>query len=102
MEAEKPAAKRPRTKYDAAFRAEVVRRVTQDGQAAIRVAQALGMSEALLGRWVRVARVQAARPAGNETLEQENKHLRAQLARAEMERDILKKALTIFSQPTGR
>ena len=102
MEAEKPAAKRQRTKYDAAFRAEAVRRVTQDAQAATRVAQALGMSEALLGRWVRAARAQAARPAGSEALEQENKHLRAQLARAEMERDILKKALTIFSQPTGR
>jgi transposase len=53
MEAEKPTGKRPRTKYDAAFRAEVVRRIMQDGQAATRVAQALGMSDALLGRWVR-------------------------------------------------
>jgi len=102
MEAEKPAGKRQRTKYDAAFRAEAVRRVLQDEQAATRVAQALGMSEALLGRWVRATRAQAARPAGSEALEQENKHLRVQLARAEMERDILKKALTIFSQPTGR
>jgi transposase len=50
------------------------------------------VSEALLGRWVRAARVQqAARPAGSEDLEQENKQLRAHLARAEMERDILKK-----------
>jgi transposase len=102
MEAAKPAGKRPRNKYDAAFRLEAVRRVSQDGQAATRVAQALGMSEAVLGKWVRAARAQAARPAGSEALEQENKHLRAQLARAEMERDILKKALTIFSQPTGR
>jgi transposase len=102
MEAEKPAAKRHRSKYDAAFRTEAVRRVTQDGQAATRVAQALGMSEAGLGKWVRAARTHAARPAGSEALEQENKQLRAQLARAEMERDILKKALTIFSQPTGR
>jgi transposase len=90
MEAEKPAGKRPRNKYDAAFRTEVVRRVTQDGQAATRVAQALGMSEALLGRWMRHARAQAARPAGSEVLEQENKQLRAQLARAEMERDIFR------------
>ena len=60
------------------------------------------MSEAVLGKWVRAARAQAARPAGSEALAQENKQLRAQLARAEMERDILKKALTIFSQPTGR
>lgn len=102
MEAEKPAGKRQRTKYDTAFRVEAIRRVTQDGQTAARVAQALGMSEALLGRWVRVARAQAARTPGSEALEQENKQLRTQLARAEMERDILKKALTIFSQPTGR
>ncbi|TFZ62912.1 hypothetical protein E4631_24175 [Hymenobacter sp. UV11] len=95
MEAAKPAGKRQRTKYDAAFRTEAVRRVSQDGQAATRVAQALGMSEAVLGKWVRAACTQAARPAGSEALEQENKQLRAQLARAEMERDMLKKALTI-------
>ena len=97
MEAEKPATKRQRTKYDAAFRAEAIRRVTQDGQAATRVAQALGLSEALLGHWVRAARAQATRPAGSEGLEQENKQLRAQLARAEMERDILKIYNYIFT-----
>ena len=102
MEAAKPAGKRQRTKDDAAFRTEAVRRLNQDGQAATHVAQALGMSKAVLGKWVGAARSQAARPAGSEALEQENKQLRAQLARAEMERDILKKALTIFSQPTGR
>ncbi|MET4075053.1 transposase [Hymenobacter sp. UYCo722] len=102
MEAAKPAGERHRTKYDAAFPTEAVRRVTQDGQAAARGAQALAMSEAVSGKWVRAALTQAARTAGSEALEQENKQLRAQLARAEMERDILKKALTIFSQPTGR
>jgi len=91
MEAAKPASKRQRIKYDAAFRTEAVRRVVQDGQSATRVAQALGMSEAVLGKWVRAARIPAARPAGSEALEQEDKQLRAQLARAEMERDILKK-----------
>jgi transposase len=91
MEAEKPAGKRSRTKYDAAFRTEAVRRVSQDGQAATRVAQALSMSEAVSGKWVRAARAPAARPAGSEVLEQENKQLRTQLARAEMERNILKK-----------
>ncbi|TDN38729.1 hypothetical protein E4631_22475 [Hymenobacter sp. UV11] len=72
MEATKPVGKRHRTKYDAAFRTEAVRRVTQDGQAATRVAQAMGMSEAVLGKWVRAARAQEARPAGSEALEQEN------------------------------
>jgi transposase len=108
VEAEKTTGKRQQTKYNAAFRAEAVRRVTQDGQATTRVAQALGMSEAMLGKWVRAARAQAARPAGSEVLEQESKHLRAQLARAEMKRDILKKhcPATCFkrrlSQPTGQ
>jgi len=89
-------------KYDAAFRTEAVRLVNQDGQLAARVAQALGMSEAVLGKWVRAARLPAVRPAGSEALEQENKQLRVQLARAETERDILEKVMTIFSQPTGR
>jgi len=69
---------------------------------AARVSQAVGMSEAVLGKWVRAARIQAARPAGSEALEQEDGQLRAQLVHAEMERDILKKALTIFSQPTDQ
>ncbi|MFD1875510.1 transposase [Hymenobacter bucti] len=51
MEAAKPAGKRQRTKYDAAFRTEAVRRVTQDGQPVTRVALAVGMSEAVLGKW---------------------------------------------------
>lgn len=96
MEAEKPAGKRQRTEYNAAFRTKAVRRVTQDGQAATRVAQALGMSETVLGKWVRAARSQAARPAGSQALEPENKHLRAQLARAERERAILKKRCRYF------
>lgn len=33
---------------------------------------------------------------------QQNQQLRAQLARAKMERTVLKKALPIFSQPMGR
>jgi len=47
-------------------------------------------------------RAQSARPVDSEVLEHENKQLRAQLACAEMKRDILRKALTIFSQLTGR
>jgi len=60
MEAAKPAGKRQRTKYDAAFRLEAVRRVSQDGQAATCGAQALGMRETVLGKWGRPA----GRPAG--------------------------------------
>lgn len=62
MEAVKAAGKRPQTKYNAAFRSEAVRRVNQNGQMAARVAQALGMSEAVLSKWVRAGGAQAARP----------------------------------------
>ncbi|RZJ58550.1 MAG: hypothetical protein EOO55_00210 [Hymenobacter sp.] len=101
VKAEEPVPKRQRTKYDAALRTEVVCRASQDGQAATRVAQVAGVSEALLVRWVRAAQAQAVHLAGSEMLEQKNRHLRAQLARPEMERDTLKEALTIFSQPIG-
>ena len=69
MEAEKTATKRQRTKYDAALRIEAVHRVSQDEQVVTRVAQVLNMGEAVLGKWVRVTRRQAARPAGSEALE---------------------------------
>ena len=98
MEEVKPAASR--RKYDPAFRAEAVRRVVEHGQPQTRVAQALGLSVAVLGSWVRAARTQAA--GGSSELARENQQLRTALARAEQERDILKKALTIFSTPTGR
>ena len=43
---------------------------------------------------MRAARAQLVRPVGREALEQENKQLRAQLARAETECDMLKMRLT--------
>jgi transposase len=38
--------------------------------------------------------------AGNSELLAENERLKAQLKRAEMERDILKKSIAIFTQPS--
>ena len=62
------------------------------------MAQALNMSEALLGYWVRAAQAQATHHAGSE----ENKQLQAQLAYAEMTAIHFRKALTIFSRLTDR
>lgn len=92
-----------RRKYNASFKAEALRMV-EDGRSVSEVAQALGMGENLLYRWRRRARVKV-----NEQLDQfpeasalveENKRLKAALQRAEQERDILKKALNIFSRET--
>jgi len=85
-----------RKKYTPAFKTECVRQVAA-GTRQTDVARAQGISPALLGRWQRQALDQAV-PSSAER--EEIKQLRAELKRVEMERDILKKVVTIFSQPT--
>ena len=84
-----------RRKYTPAFKAECVRQVAA-GTRQNDVARAQGISAALLGTWQRQALV-AAVPSSAER--EEIKRLRTALKRVEMERDILKKVVTIFSQP---
>ena len=71
------------------------------------IAAELGVSEATLSAWCRVAGVpiRHRKPAaaaqlahGIETVEQELARLRAELARVKMERDILKKATAYFAK----
>jgi transposase len=86
-----PATVKPRRKYDDAYKQQALQLLRQ-GQSVPRVAQALGISEGLLYRWK-----QSLRPAA---VEQELDQLRQKLKQVETERDILKKALSIFSRPT--
>ena len=62
------------------------------GQSVPTVAQALGISEGVLYKWKK-----AERPAEQA---QELEQLRQKLKQVETERDILKKALSIFCRPT--
>jgi transposase len=84
---------RRRRKYDEEFKQQALAMV-RSGQKPRSVAQALGISENLLHRWKRASR--SEQPA----TEQEVEQLRRQLKQVEMERDILKKALSIFSRQT--
>ena len=84
-----------RRKYTPAFKAECGRQVAA-GARQTDVARAQGISPALLGRWQRQALEQAV-PSSAER--DEIKQLRTELRRVETERDILKKVVTIFSQP---
>ena len=84
-----------RKKYTPAFKAECVRQVAA-GARQTDVAHAQGISPPLLGRWQRRALEQAV---PSSTGRDEIKRLRAELKRVEMERDMLKKVVTIFSQP---
>jgi transposase len=82
-----------RRKYDEDFKPSALKMI-DNGQSVRSVAQALGVGEGLLHRWKRVAQKQRS-PDGQEASE-----LRAPLRQVEMERDILKKALSIFSRQT--
>lgn len=82
---------KPRRKYDDAYKQHALQLIYQ-GQSVPSVAQALGISEGLLYKWK-----QALRPA---VAEQEMEQLRQKLKQVETERDILKKALSIFSRQT--
>lgn len=84
--------KAERRQYDEAFKTNAVQLI-ESGKTVREVSQALGVSEGLLQRWKREH--YAERPA----LAAENAELRARLRELEQERDILKKALSIFSRP---
>jgi transposase len=88
---EKPV--RRKRKYDEEFKQQALAMV-RNGQSPRSVAEALGISENLIHRWKRAAR------ALPQATEGEIEELRRRLKQAEMERDILKKALSIFSRQT--
>jgi transposase len=94
---------RTRRTYPESFKRDAVNQVLA-GTPLRHVAHALDITEALLGKWKR--QFQEAGPdafpgRGRQSGEAaELKRLRDELARTTMERDILKKALAIFSQPT--
>lgn len=92
--------KRVRRSYTREFKEEAVRMLL-DGHAASSVAERLGLSGAnLLYRWKRQVLGGEGEIAAD--LEARVRQLEAELARVERERDILKKALAIFSRGVER
>lgn len=90
-----------RRKYDAEFKAEVLKMVSR-GQAVAYVSQALGVSESLIYRWKQSTKgkEKEAFPTDRSPLTLENQQLKERVRQLETECDILKKALTIFSRQT--
>lgn len=80
-----------RRKYDDAFKQQALQMMRM-GQSVPTIAQTLGMGEGVLYKWK-----QAQQPAAQD---QELEQLRFKLKQVENERDILKKALGIFSRST--
>ena len=82
------------------FKAEAVKQVSERGYPVAEVAERLGVSVHSLYAWLREHGVSRdARKAQKDVeLVQENARLRAELRRAEEERDILKKAAAYFAK----
>jgi len=80
-----------RVRYPAEFKAEAVKQVTERGHGVVDVAKRLGMSDKSLYLWVRLAKEQPGVGSGeNASLKAEVTCLKAELKRANEERDILK------------
>jgi transposase len=93
-----------RRNYDPDFKRNAVKLTEESGRTVSGIAENLGISKDLLYRWRRSQRVnkELAFPGnGREALTSEQQRIRElekRLKNAEMERDILKKAMAIFSR----
>jgi transposase len=88
--------KRPRRRYTKEFREEAVQMML-DGHSASSVAERLGLSGTnILYRWKQQVLAGSGPVAGS--LEQRLREVEAELRRTRQERDILKKALSIFGR----
>jgi transposase len=95
-------AKEARRKFTKEFKQEACRLVVDQGQKRSETARNLGVSESVLGRWVRQYKASgvAAFPGSGRMLplEEELRRTQRELARVKMEREILKKAITFFRE----
>ena len=96
--------KRQRRLYTKEFKIEAIQLVRSSDRSASDVARHLGISPNVLNRWIREynADKDYSFPGlGNvKEPEQELRNLRKELSDTKVERDILKKALAIFSKPS--
>jgi transposase len=89
-------------KYDREFKLEAVRLAQEEGSTAVEVEQRLGIGKGMISRWKReFARQGEEAFPGKGHLpghEEELRQVKRELGRVTRERDILKKALAIFSE----
>jgi transposase len=87
-----------RRKYDEEFKSDVLKMVA-DGRSISEIAKKLGISERMVYRWHKKSKPISANPreeTQDQDLQWENEQLKTRLR--QRERDILKKALAIFSR----
>ena len=94
-------AKQKRPTYSDEFKRDAVRLVVEEGYSFKAACEAIGVCDATLRDWHRKL-APPPEPCGDDASQEEMKaelrRLRKQLRRAEMERDILKKATAYFAK----
>ena len=94
---------KPRTRYTTEFKIEAVRLYETSDKSASQTERELGIGKGNLWRWIRKYGAQSnadlPRPAGRSPDQERMRALERENERLRQERDILKKAVAIFSQP---
>ena len=91
-------------RYTKAFKLEALELLESSGESGAQIERDLGITKGLLLKWRERYQVKKdngearLEPSDLEAAQAENRRLRRQLAIAEQERDILKKAVSIFSK----
>jgi transposase len=93
-----------RRKFDKQFKIDAVRFLETSGKKPTDVAIELGIPRDALSRWKREVNEENVKafPGHGNPRDEELVRLRKELADVKMERDILKKAVAIFSKPGDR
>ena len=95
-----------RRKYDKEFKRDAVEMVIRSGKSSTEVGKELGINGNMLARWKQEHLERMDQSCGElpesgmkpSEVEAENRRLRRELAHIREQRDILKKAISIFSQ----
>ena len=92
---------RKRRRFDRSFKQEAVRLVTEGGHSLSQVARDLDVRPDMLRRWKKQFEEQpkTAFPGEGRVRDEQLAQLRKDLRRVTEERDILKRAVAIFSEP---
>ena len=92
--------KNKRRVFDRQFKMDAVDLVVKQGRSVASVARDLGITDTTLHLWKRdaLANQEKAFPGNGTPLDTEIRRLKRELAISNEERDILKKALTVFSR----
>lgn len=91
--------KRSRRKYDSDFKKEVLKMI-ESGRSVTDVAQSLGIGTNLIYQWIKRSKVKgnSSENSASVSFDEEKAAMYKKIKDLEMERDILKKALGIFSR----